>query len=110
MCNSGNDSLANDITVLIVEAFSESAIIAIASCEDVNDPLSLLQKKQIFSSFAATLLDTRNRIKCVLDLDGIARECVGDTTKLGHMHSDITIEFETDGVDDVDIAGFGFNG
>ncbi|MEI7441367.1 MAG: hypothetical protein WCK43_07030 [bacterium] len=100
MLNSGNQNLANDISVVMAEAFSEAAIVAIASCEDMNDPLSLLQKKQMLSSFATLMIDTRNRIQCILDLDGIARECMGNTSKLYDLHSDIFIELDNDNDED----------
>jgi len=99
MLNSGNQNLANDISIVMAEAFSEAAIVAIAACEDLNDPLSLLQKKQMLSSFATLMIDTRNRVQCILDLDGIARECLGDTSKLYNLHSDISIELDEDDED-----------
>lgn len=87
-----NAALANDISVVMGEAFSDAIIVAINACDDMNDPLSTLQKKQIISACMSVVIHLRGQVECILDLDDIARECVGDADKLSLMLSDISVE------------------
>lgn len=102
--SSGNASLADDISVALGDAFSEAIVVGIQSCDDLNDPLSLLQQKQIVSSCIAVVIHMRDQIECILELDGIARSCVGDNQKLSSLYEDIDINMTIDddriGLDD----------
>lgn len=91
---SGNAALASDISVMIGEAFSEAIVVGFQSCDDMNDPLSLLQQKQIISSCMSLLLHAQSRIECILELDGIARDCVGSDTSLEDLYGDVVIELD----------------
>lgn len=89
---SGNAALASDISVMLAEAFSEAFIVGIKCCEDMNDPLSLLQQRQMVSACMTVMMDVRDKIQCMLDLDDIARDCVGDIDLLTQLHDDIVVE------------------
>jgi hypothetical protein len=89
--SSGNASLANDISVALGDAFSEAIVVGIQACDDLNDPLSLLQQKQIVSSCIAVVVHMRDQIECILELDSIARSCVGDDEKLKSLFGDIEL-------------------
>lgn len=92
--SSGNAALASDISVMLAEAFSEAFIVGIRCCEDMDDPLSLLQQKLMVGACMTVLMDVRDKIQCVLDLDDIARDCIGDTDLLRQLHDDIVVEMD----------------
>ena len=96
MNHGANASLANDISVVLSDAFSEAIVVGIQSCDDMNDPMSLLQQKQVISSCISVVLHMRDQIECILELDGIARECVGDSDKLQMMFEDISIDMDVE--------------
>lgn len=98
--SSGNSSLAGDIAVAIGDSFSDAIVVAMRACEDLNDPLTLLQQKQIISACMSVVIHMRGQIECILDLDGIARECVGD------MIDGISIDMN---VNDIEEGEIGFN-
>jgi hypothetical protein len=89
-----NAGLAQDISVLMGEAFADAIVVAFSACDDLNDPLSTLQKKQVISSCMSLIVHLRSQVECVLDLDDIARECVGDGDRLSSMFNDITIDLQ----------------
>lgn len=92
MTYGSNTSLANDISVVLSDAFSEAIVVGIRSCDDLNDPMSLLQQKQIISSCITVVLHMRDQIECILALDEIAKDCVGDPDRLQKMFNDITVD------------------
>jgi len=101
---SGNACLAGDITVEIGSAFSEAMIVAFEACDDQMDALSMLQKKEVLGACMTVFIDMRERVLRILELDLIARECVGDTNKLRDFFEDIgvnmNIEDDRVGFDD----------
>ena len=90
---SGNSCLAGDIAIEIGDAFSEAMVVAFQACDDLSDPLSSLQKKQIVSSGISVLIDMRDKVNRIIELDGIARDCFDDPEKIKDMFNDIEISF-----------------
>lgn len=73
MQNSGNQALAGDITVESAVAFSDALIMAFHICDDINMPLLPEQKKHILSCSMTVIVDMRDRIKNIIELDDVAR-------------------------------------
>lgn len=89
---SGNICLAGDISVEVGSAFSEAMIVAFQACDDQSDALTMLQKKEIINACMSVFIDMRERITRILELDAIARECVGDENKLKDFFKDIDVD------------------
>lgn len=90
---SGNACLSGDIATEVGTAFSEAMITAFQACDDINNPLSPLQKKEIASCYMSVFLDMRDRIHRIMELDSIARICYDDPEGLKSMFDDIKIEY-----------------
>lgn len=67
-----NKALADDIAVALGESFSDAIVVAFNACDDTNDALSLNQQKQVISSFMTVMLNMRDQVKRILDLDEIS--------------------------------------
>lgn len=67
----GNVSIAGDIAITIGDSMSECIVIAFQACDDTNDPLSLNQKRHIISACMTVVMESKDRIKTILDLDDL---------------------------------------
>lgn len=73
-----NQGLAGDITVETAVAFSDALVTAFQICEDIDIPLSSEQKKHIISSSMSVVVDIKDRIHNIIELNNIAREILSE--------------------------------
>jgi len=83
--------LAVDITMVLGDLFAGAAVDAFAACEDLQDPLSPNQKKQVVGVCMATIIQARTDIERLIALDGLAKELFRDSQE---------VEFSDVGFDD----------
>lgn len=92
--NSGNLGLAADITVETAVAFSDAIIVAFQICDDLGIPLSPEQKKHVLSASISAIIDMRERIGSIIELDDIARDILSTPEGVKNSFKEITIEYE----------------
>lgn len=94
----GNKALAGDIVVEVMSSLSEAVVSAFQWCDDLDIPLSQEQKKQIFNAYISVVLDMRDKVRTIIELDDIARDFVGESDKVKEAFQDmITMDIETKG-------------
>ena len=91
----GNQSLAGDISVTIGDLMSESIIIAFQSCEDMDDALSLNQKRHIVSACMTVVMESKDRVRQILDFDNLCDIDLDiEQDGVSHLFEEVTNEFE----------------
>lgn len=91
-----NAAVAGDISIALGDALSEAIVISFQACDDSNEPLSLAQKRQIISACMVVVLDSKQKVECILDLDDIARGCAEEPNRLAELFEDVGIEIDFD--------------
>jgi len=81
MDHSGNKALAGDIVIEVMTSLSDAVISAFQWCDDLNISLCPEQKKQIFNAYVSVIMDMRERVCTIIELDDIARDIVGNSDK-----------------------------
>ena len=95
MDHSGNRALAGDIVVEVMTSLSDAVISAFQWCDDLNIPLSSEQKKQIFNAYVSVIMDMRERVCTIIELDDIARDIIGDSDKINKAFQGVTVDIDT---------------
>ena len=94
MDHSGNRALAGDIVVEVMTSLSDAVISAFQWCDDLNISLSSEQKKQIFNAYVSVIMDMRERVCTIIELDDIARDIIGDSDKINKAFPEITVDID----------------
>lgn len=93
----GNQSLAGDIAVTLGDLMSESIIIAFQACDDMDDSLSLNQKRHIVSACMVVIMESKDRIRQILDLDSlIDTPVLNEEDNIYPLFEEITNEFDAE--------------
>jgi predicted RecB family endonuclease len=92
---SGNKALAGDIVVEVMTSLSDAVISSFQWCDDLSIPLSSDQKKQIFNAYVSVIMDMRERVHTIIELDDLAREFVGDSDGVKGNFKEITVDIDS---------------